>query len=515
MAQSDDAPCRTGDSVFPTSEPPNPPARLPSARAILTYNWCEQISEFLVYFTVIFSPWAFGTTQTWSIWTMNTAGYALSGLLVAKLIIRHRLGHKSERWRGDTTLDWLIKVLVALTVAILGYILLAAANARAIYDPVRMDFNFRPHLIWLPHSYDWAKTWQTFANYLALAGFFWSVWDWLLGKGARELRAPRSDNPLTNRSRLVPARLRRLLWVLSVNGALLAMVAIAQRLDGGGKLLWLVQPRINKEAISQLGPFAYRANGAQYFNLLWPMALALWWMLRREARRTREIEAQQSYFKSPFLLLAVLVMAVCPIISASRGGAVITFAGLFVAAALIMSGLRRRHPAVKFVSILFFGSVLSVGLYLGWDHLADRLKSAETDLFAREDIYATARGIARDYPVFGTGPGSFESVFQLYRSSTDEYWPAQLHNDWLETLVTFGWVGSVMIALALACVLGRWWRGGGIETGWRFQALIWLALAGCLIHARFDFPLQVYSILHLFLLECAVLFALSRREVPR
>ena len=24
-----------------------------------------------------------------------------------------------------------------------------------------------------------------------------------------------------------------------------------------------------------------------------------------------------------------------------------------------------------------------------------------------------------------TGPGSFESVFQLYRSSTDEYWPAQ------------------------------------------------------------------------------------------
>lgn len=513
MAQSDYAPSRTGDSILAPSKPRNTPGRVPSARAILTYNVCEQISEMLVYFTLIFAPWAFGTTQTWSIWTMNTAGYVLSALLVAKLLIRQRLGHKPERWRGEKP-DWVIKALAALTVAILGYVFLAAVNARAIYDPVRMDFSFRPHVTWLPHSYDRAKTWQTFASYLALAGFFWSVCDWLLGKKKRELRAPRGDTPLTTRSRIVPARLRRLLWVLAVNGALLAIVAIAQRLDGGGKLLWLVQPRINKEAITQLGPYAYRANGAQYFNLLWPVALAFWWAFRREARQARETEAKQSYLKSPILLLAVLLMAICPIISASRGGAVITFGGLFVATALIVSGFRRRHPAVKFVSILFFGGVLSVGLYLGWDHLADRFKSTETDLFAREDIYATAREIVRDYPVFGTGPGSFESVFQLYRSSTDEYWPAQLHNDWLETLVTFGWVGSVMIALAFICVMGRWWLSGGIETGWRFPGLIWLALAGCLIHARFDFPLQVYSILHLFLLECAVLFVLSRRQVP-
>ena len=33
-------------------------------------------------------------------------------------------------------------------------------------------------------------------------------------------------------------------------------------------------------------------------------------------------------------------------------------------------------------------------------------------------------------------PGTFEPVFQLYRGSQDEYWPAQLHNDWLETRIT-------------------------------------------------------------------------------
>jgi len=514
MAQSDYTPSKTGNSVAVASEFPKPHCRWPSARAILVYNWCEQIAEWLVYLMVIFAPWAFGTTQSWSIGTMNVAGYTLGGLLVAKLIIRDQLGHKPERWRSETP-DWLTRTLAVLTLAILGYVLVAALNVRAVYDPTRMDFSFRPHVTWLPHSYDQAKSWQSFANYLALAGFFWSVCDWLLGKSARELRAPRSDNTIATQRHLVPLRLRRLLWILSVNGALLAIVALAQRLDGEGKLLWLVEPRINKEAIMQLGPYAYRANGAQYFNLLWPLALAFWWMLRREARRARKIDTKQSSLKSPILLLAVLLLAVCPIISTSRGGAVITIAGLFATAVLVISALRHRHPATKFVSIVFFGTVLSVGLYLGWDHLADRLKSAEADLFAREDIYATAREIVRDYPVFGTGPGSFESVFQLYRSSTDEYWPAQLHNDWLETLVTFGWVGSALIALAFACVVGRWWRCGGIETDWRFPAMIWLALAGCLAHARFDFPLQVYSILHLFLLECAILFVLTRRRVPR
>ena len=128
----------------------------------------------------------------------------------------------------------------------------------------------------------------------------------------------------------------------------------------------------------------------------------------------------------------------------------------------------------------------------------------------REAMYDTARKIARQFPLFGTGPGTFEAVFQLYRSSEDEYWPVQLHNDWLETLLTFGWSGSALIALAFACALGRWFLPGAIYANWQTTALLWLALAGCLIQARFDFPFQIYSILLLFLLECAILSVVTR-----
>jgi putative inorganic carbon (hco3(-)) transporter len=133
----------------------------------------------------------------------------------------------------------------------------------------------------------------------------------------------------------------------------------------------------------------------------------------------------------------------------------------------------------------------------------------------REAMYALAKPMTEDYPVFGTGPGTFNRLFQFYRSTIYDYWPAQLHNDWLETLITFGYAGSLLIVLALVTVLLRWFGAGGIHGGRRFVTLIWLALAGCLVHARFDFPFQIYSIVWLFLILCAMLFVLTRSPMVR
>ena len=471
---------------------------------------------------VIFGPWAFGTTQPWSIWVLNAAGLMLGLLLMFKLLIRKLGGHKPAVWCGDPTNDGKSQLLAdvriprliggalaSLSLAILAYCLIAAVNARAVYSPAHMDFTYLSHLEWLPHSYDRDRTLMSTVNFLALALFFWSLRDWLFGKTAGEARAARAASPVALQNRVLPGRLRFLLWLLCLNGTLLAVESICQKLAGTTKLLWLVQPRINADPF---GPYSYHSNGAQFFNLLWPVALGFWWTLRREVRHRRASGDRRNAWRSHLLLPCVLVMAVCPILSSSRAGAAVAVAGMAVAAVIILLGLKRRHPAVKFAALLFFAATLAIGLLLGWDKLADRLKDTKSGYVVREDIYNTARNMARDYPWFGTGPGTFESVFQLYRSSPDEYWPAQLHNDWLETRITFGWIGSALIALAFLCTLARWFVPGQIHSGWQFTSLLWLALAGCLAHARFDFPLQVYSILQLFLLECAILSVVSKHR---
>ena len=56
------------------------------------HKWADKFTEILIYFMVLFSPWAFGTTEHWSIWTMNITAYALGVLLLAKWIIRRSTG---------------------------------------------------------------------------------------------------------------------------------------------------------------------------------------------------------------------------------------------------------------------------------------------------------------------------------------------------------------------------------------------------------------------------------------
>jgi O-antigen ligase len=202
-------------------------------------------------------------------------------------------------------------------------------------------------------------------------------------------------------------------------------------------------------------------------------------------------------------------MAACPIISTSREGALVA-AGMLVLAVIILAMF--GIPKSSFAMLGFFLVLaLALGWNFGWSSLEPRMEQIGEGYNYREAMYDAAKPMAADYPIYGTGPGTFATVFQLYLVSPSTYWPEQLHNDWLETRITFGWAGTALLLAALACVALRWFVPGGIRGGRRFVVLIWLALAGCLLEARFDFPFQIHSILFLFLVFCAVLFSMSRR----
>ena len=497
---------------------------------IQLYGLCEAGTSFIVYSAIVFGPWALGSTQRWSTWVMNVLGYVLGLMLAGKLVVRAKR-YRPSRWdagfsshASDLDDRWLTPsrltaALASLTIAILLYCLVSAINARSSYSAADGSFIYHDCIRWLPHSLDRQRTWLAFWDYLGLSCLFWATRDWLLGKSGDEERIVR-NKPGAGKAEAAlffPARLRRLLWVLAVSGGLLGLEGILQRAFKSDSLLFLVRPRDSWgwwiQWDSQFASYAYRANAAQYFNLLWPVVLGFWWTLHL----SRGFKRRSHHW----LLVCGVIMAACPIISTSRGGALIS-AGLVVLAAFFLlvshfllvahrqekAGTRRLTMAVI---LIFSLTALGIGYWLGWRALGPRMAQFDEGLAYRGQMYAAARPMAADYPVYGTGPGTFENVFQMYRITLATYWPAQLHNDWLETRITFGWVGSALIALAFAAVLGRWFVRGGIHGGRRFVILTWLALAGVLAHARFDFPLQIYSILHLFLVLCAVLFTLSRR----
>src|SRR2546422_522822 len=299
-----------------------------------SYRICDGLTEGVVYFMMVFAPWAFGTTERWSIWTMNIACYVLGALLMAKWLIRWRTGYQpvrgneekaerllsrpagtrspseAERGASNTRSDTgfmgrgilrpagLTASLATLTVVVLAYCLVSAINARSTFYYRLLAFEPHDYLPWLPHSFDSYATWQAFWMYLGLAFSFWATRDWLLGKTAHQRRQSRLDVPVLNAGGgepstshatvlvpVLPARLRRLLWGLCLNRAVLGLESILQRLSPSGKLLWLVQPYFNPDAHLQFGPFAYPSKAAQYFNLLWPVCLGVWWTFRHEFKR--------------------------------------------------------------------------------------------------------------------------------------------------------------------------------------------------------------------------------------
>ncbi|HEV2394129.1 MAG TPA: O-antigen ligase family protein [Verrucomicrobiae bacterium] len=469
---------------------------------------------------------------------MNFAGYCLGMLLLTKLSIRQRTAYRPPRWTAAETgrqsehRTVLTFCLGLLTLALLGFCLASALNARATFRNDTLSFEYHDCWMWLPHSLDSGGTWFAFWTYLGLACSFWSIRDWLQGKSNSEERAQwQKTGAALNHSPpagFLPERLRRLLWLLALNGALLSIEAIVQRMEKSPKLLFLVLPRIHQTAETQFGAYAYRANAAQYFNLLWPMCVGFWWTISRNTGR--QSPGRQA------LLLCTAVMAAAPLVSSSRAGAAVTLgmlgvsalsvAGYFLGgrfqlgrcgACNVRRGSRRRAPGVGGLAkdttawLCFFVVVVPlVGLGLGWKALGPRLERVRGDFAARKALWEAARPMTRDYPVFGTGPGTFETVSQLYARPAELFWPRQLHNDWLEMRITFGWVGSVLIVLALVAIGLRCFAPGAGLLG----LLIGLALAGCLAHARLDFPFQVYSILFLFVLECAVLFCSKSRHCP-
>ncbi len=527
-------------SSFPPCKPfpQATPGRVPSSRHVhagsiprvfsmsfkrykrLPHGAGDRLTGYLIYFAVLFGPWAFGTTQAWSIHVMNCVGFALGLLWLAKLFVRLS-GYEPLRWtrfcgdvrsgrwtRAEHRFTW---ILATGTFSILAYCLVSAWNARAIYHPDQWSFEYRNAIPWLPHSYDRDLSWAEFWKVLGLAGFFLGLRDWLLTLSPKEAARFEVEGERNHAGSRLPVRLRRLFWILTVNGTLLAIEGLMQRAEGGNKLLWLIVPRYNVATQDQFGPYAYRANAAQYFNMLWPAVLGFWWASVSSRRRRKDPENPAGRNRVAVLLPCAFIMAICPIVSSSRGGAVVLGINLVMAAGVLLMAQWRRHWTAKALIFALLAAVVGGGVLLGWKSLAPRMEMARDGYAGREGLFIAGRYMARDNALFGTGPGTFGTMYQLYRRAETDEWLAYMHNDWLETLITFGRVGAVPIFAMGLLVLSHWFWSGGIYGNRYFVMLLWVSLGGCLVHACFDFPLQIHSVLTLFLVLCAVLSCLSRR----
>jgi O-antigen ligase len=135
--------------------------------------------------------------------------------------------------------------------------------------------------------------------------------------------------------------------------------------------------------------------------------------------------------------------------------------------------------------------------------------------------YRLSLGLLPGSGWFGHGAGTFSAVFPNYDPALNGkllgFWKFA-HEDYLQTVIEYGWLGAAVWAVFLFGSLGRaLWRfgGGRLRTADRLEyGVCLLALLGVALHSLIDFPLQIASLQLLVMIYAALAWAAPADE-PR
>jgi O-antigen ligase len=197
------------------------------------------------------------------------------------------------------------------------------------------------------------------------------------------------------------------------------------------------------------------------------------------------------------LYIALAVMVVALVLSKSRMGNIAFLSSLLVACVYYILVIRRVTIGI----VAFFFSVFLIGILMignifdsGGSAQGIRQTSLVSEV-SRIEVGRDALEIVREYPLTGTGAGSFTSAFPMYDSGKIGSWHYKhVHNDYLQFASEFGLPGLAMLA---GIVLLSVWQSARAQfkRNDRFVSGLGcgvsMALIAILIHTAVDFNLQI------------------------
>ena len=196
------------------------------------------------------------------------------------------------------------------------------------------------------------------------------------------------------------------------------------------------------------------------------------------------------------LRLFLVAMVIALVMTRSRMGNTAFFASLLIAGgvALALSRHATRSTVILIASLIAI-DLFIVGSWFGVEKTIQRIEQTTVgNVEEREDPTVYAIDLARDYPVFGAGPGTFHTAFTRYRGSDIQPFFDHAHNDYTQFVVEVGAFGAALIgtlplmALVLAVMaLSR--RRDPLARGFAFAVV--MGVSAIAIHSTVDFNLQI------------------------
>jgi O-antigen ligase len=315
-------------------------------------------------------------------------------------------------------------------------------------------------------------------------------------------------------------RLRFLLITIVASG-------VFQALYGAFELLLGVeQSLVFKLDISNsaTGTFVYRNH---YANLLMMCAAAGIGLLVTSLQKDMNSSPKDflrsfatSMLSSKALIrISVAIMVIGLVMSRSRMGNTAFFVAMTIVgfSALYLIKNRSRGLTILVIS-MFIIDLFIVSAYFGLDKVQERLAATSLQQESRDEVVRDAIPMIFDFPLIGSGGGSFYSAFPKYQAAEVHSFYDHAHNDYLQMAIEFGLLaffimGAMMIFALYKSVRPMRRRQNSIFKGTSFACS--MVMIGMLIHMSVDFPLQGFANACYFVVFLALAMVINSLKLRR
>lgn len=319
-------------------------------------------------------------------------------------------------------------------------------------------------------------------------------------------------------------QIMRIFYVLVAMGVFQAFYGFYELFNNNPRILFY-KKIYNLDSVT--GTFVNRNHLSGYLEMVVPLALGLivaridLFSLAGLKLRERILRLSEKKFYIPLLLsLGVVVISLAIIFSKSRSGVfllILTFILFFQMIVFYVGREKGRERRIKTFFKILFLFITFFALLLGIDAIIERFALDKVLQENRPLFWRNTTQIVGDYPLFGSGLGTFSSVYPAYEKTQTTSHLSHVHNDYLEYLSELGGVG---LALLLAGILFMLVNSFLIWRERRHPEVKGLALGGMiavvgiLVHCIVDFNLHIPANMALFsiVLSLTMVTAFYKRE---
>ncbi len=432
----------------------------------------ETVAEILLALVIIGTTLAFGGVEPITYSLMEVGVFLALFLLLFKQTREGRISLPLPLWPA------LFAMLVALQVVPLPAGLLARLSPARLQDPDLASLA-QGKMAWASISIYAHDTGLTLLQLLAYLSAF--------------VLAARLFDSRKGKSILVSS--------LILLGAFEAAYGIVQYVTGWHKIFTYLN-QYSLQAAS--GTYINRNHYVALLELTLPFVIASvfyyfqLWSGRSGGGRHRSSDSSRGSAgpRSIFFLNLAMVMVVGVVFSRSRGGIIATVLGLLFVA--LLAQLRVRRKAWMLGAVLFLAGVFGYGLWIGLDPVLARFEQVQAPGFVKMEgrilFWKDDLRLIRDFPLTGTGLGTFPVAYHRYQTTAVGSFVPHVHNDYLEFVSDTGLVGAALVFLPIFYLFAKMLLTF-LEDAPLYRRAVTLGCIGStlmlLVHSFTDFNLQI------------------------